>query len=142
MKFEILNVAVANKKVKIPLFLSSIPAGAPNSATDYIANELDLNDYLIKHPKSTFFVKVSGDSMQDSSIDDGDILIVDRSMEARNYSIVIAKLNNEFTVKRVALKKKDIFLVPENPKYKPMKIEQSMDFQVWGIVTYVIKHPQ
>ena len=141
-ELEILKPSEVKKKIKLPLFLSSVSAGAPNSASDYVASELDLNEYLIRHPLSTFFVKVKGDSMIDSGISEGDILIVDRSIEAKNYSIVIAILNNEFTVKRVALKKKEVFLVPENPKYKPIKIDKSMDFQVWGSVTYVIKQPK
>jgi DNA polymerase V len=139
---EILYGFEMKKKMKLPLFLSSVSAGPANSATDHISSKLDLNEYLIKHPKQTFFVKVKGDSMIDSGINEGDILIVDRSMEARNYSIIIAVLNNEFTVKRVALKKKEVYLIPENPKYKPIKIDVSMNFSVWGLVTYVIKQPK
>ena len=130
------------KDYKLPLYLSSVAAGMPGPAEEQIAAEMDLNDYLIKHPQATFFVRVKGDSMNDSSIEDGDILIVDRALEAKNYSIVIAVLNNEFTVKRVQLKKKELFLIPENPKYKPMKITENMSFQIWGVVTYVIKQPR
>src|SRR4030042_6039051 len=88
-------------KVKLPLYISRIKAGFPSPADDYIEKELDLNEYLIKHPAATFFVRVEGNSMIDAGIHSGDILIVDKSLEAKNNKIVIAVVNGELTVKRI-----------------------------------------
>lgn len=126
--------------LKLQLFTSSVSAGFPSPAEDYVENELDLNKMMIDHPAATFFVKVKGDSMLNASINDGDILVVDRAKNIKKNSIVIAFLDGEFTVKRMAREKKGTFLVPENPKYKPIKVTSEMDFKVWGIVTYVIKN--
>lgn len=127
-------------KLKLPLFTSRIKAGFPSPADDYIEKNLDLNEYLIKHPASTFFLKVEGESMIDAGIHSGDILIVDRALEPKNNKIVIAALNGELTVKRIKKEKNKLFLIPENNKYEPIEISEEMDFSIWGIVTYVI-HP-
>ncbi len=126
--------------VKLQLFTSTISAGFPSPAEDYVENELDLNKMMIDHPAATFFVKVKGDSMMNASISDGDILVVDRALNIQKDSIVIAFLDGEFVVKRLSKDKKGVFLIPENPKYKPIKITSEMDFKIWGIVTYVIKN--
>jgi DNA polymerase V len=101
---------------------------------------LDLNEELIKNPASTFFVRVSGDSMVDAGIHDNDILIVDRSIEAREGKIVIAILDGELVVKRLRRIKGQLCLIPENPRYAPIMIKPDSDFIIWGIVTNVI-HP-
>lgn len=121
-----------------PLFLNPVQAGFPSPAEDYIERKLDLNEHLIEHPAATFFVRVEGDSMLGAGIHKGDILIVDRSLEAVNGRIIIAVLNGEFTVKRLKKDGDAIYLVPENPKFPKIQIEPSWDFQVWGVVTYVI----
>ncbi len=126
------------KKLFLPLFTSTIKAGFPSPADDFVENKLDLNTYLIDHPTATFFVKVSGDSMINAGIFSGDILIVDKSLEAKDKNIIIAIINGEFTVKRFRKKGNDIYLVPENPNYKAMKIKETSNFEVWGVVTYVI----
>jgi DNA polymerase V len=126
-------------KIKLPMFVSSISAGFPSPAEDFVENELDLNEFLIKHPAATFFVKVKGDSMLNAAISDGDILVVDRSLDPGNNSIVIAFLDGEFRVKRICVKGKEHFLWPENPKYQPIKITDEMDFKIWGLVTFIIK---
>ncbi len=122
----------------IPLYLSSIKAGFPSAADDYLDKKVDLNEYLIKHPAATFFIKVKGDSMTGAGICSGDMLIVDRSQEAKNNSIVVAILNGEFTVKRLQKKKGKIFLMAENPNYKPIEVVPGMDFEVWGVVLHAI----
>lgn len=127
-------------KLKLPLFTSRIKAGFPSPADDYIEKNLDLNEYLIKHPASTFFLKVEGESMIEAGIHSGDILIVDRALEPKNNKIVIAALNGELTVKRIKKEKNKLLLIPENNKYDPIEISEEMDFSIWGIVTYVI-HP-
>lgn len=127
------------KSTKIPLYNSNIKAGFPSPADDFIDLSLDLNEHLIDHPEATFFVKVSGDSMINAGIHQDDLLIVDRSFIAENDQIVIAILNGEFTCKRYHKDSKgNITLLPENENYKPIKITESMDFMVWGVVTYVI----
>jgi DNA polymerase V len=142
MTLKVKEIYSFNKKnkLKLPLFISSIKAGFPSPADDYIEKNLDLNEYLIKHPPATFFLKVEGESMIDAGIRSGDILIVDRSLEPKNNKIVIAALNGELTVKRIKKIKNKLFLVPENNQYLPIEITNEMDFSVWGIVTYVI-HP-
>jgi len=123
-----------------PMYLASASAGFPSPADDFVEQSLDLNEFLIKHPSATFFVRVAGDSMLGAGIHDGDILIVDKALEAHDGSIVIAALDGEFTVKR--LKKSDgrVWLVPENPQFFPIEIEEGRDFDIWGVVTNVI-HP-
>ena len=122
----------------LPLYLSRIRAGFPSPADDYLDKKLDLNEHLIKHPASTFFVKVKGDSMIGAGINSGDMLIVDRSIKASDKKIVVATLNGDFTVKRLHEKGDKKFLISENPNYKPIEITESMDFEVWGVVIHVI----
>ncbi|MBP9855522.1 MAG: translesion error-prone DNA polymerase V autoproteolytic subunit [Candidatus Omnitrophica bacterium] len=135
-----LNIYRYTKKVeqKFPLYLSQVPAGFPSPADDYIEKSLDLNEYLINHPESTFFVRVKGDSMINAGIQNGSVLIVDRSLEAINNKIVVAILNGEFTVKRIKKYNGSISLVPENPNYSPIEVTNNMDFEVWGVVVHVI----
>ncbi len=124
-----------------PLVVSSVSAGFPSPADDYIEGQLDLNQHLIRHPVATFFVRVEGDSMIDAGIHPGDILIVDRALEPKDKNVVIANLNGELTVKRIRIKHKKILLMPENENYFPLAIPKETDFEVWGIVTYVIHAP-
>jgi len=126
------------KDGKLPLFIEPVFAGFPSPADDFIDKKLDLNEHLIKHPTATFFVRVAGDSMQKAGIHNGDILIVDRSLEPRDNSIVIALLDNEFTVKRIKKQKGNLYLVPENSRFKPTRVNEDMDFEIWGVVTHAI----
>jgi DNA polymerase V len=121
-----------------PLFLHPVQAGFPSPAEDYIEKKLDLNEHLIQHPAATFFVRVEGDSMIGAGIHKGDILIVDRSLDALSGRIVIAVLNGEFTVKRLKKEGEILYLIPENPKFPTLEIKPEWDFQIWGVVTYVI----
>jgi DNA polymerase V len=123
---------------KLPLFLESVSAGFPSPAEDYVEGRLDLNDFLIRNPSATFFVRVTGDSMIDAGIYSGDILVVDRSLNPKNSSIVIAVIDGELVVKRLGMQKNKLYLLPENRKYEPIEITQEMNFEVWGIVTTVI----
>lgn len=122
----------------LPVFLSGVQAGFPSPADDYIENQLNINELVVQHPAATFFVKVEGESMKDANIHSGDILVVDRSLEGSNGKIVVAIINGEFTVKRLSKSASGTFLVPENPKYSSIKIGPDTDFQIWGVVTYVI----
>ena len=123
---------------KRPLFLVPVSAGFPSPVDDYIENSLDLNKYLIKHPAATFFVRVKGDSMIDAGIHSGDILIVDRSLDATDKKVVIAVIDGELTVKRVRIIDKKLYLLPENNEFSSTEITESMDFTIWGVVTNVI----
>ena len=123
-----------------PIFMAPVTAGFPSPAEDYIEGKLDLNEHLVKHPAATFFVRVVGDSMIDAGIHPGDILIVDRSLEAADKKVVIAVVEGELTVKRIRLINEKIVLMPENENYKPLQINKETDFEIWGVVTNVI-HP-
>lgn len=127
-------------KIKLPLFLSTISAGFPSPADDYIDKRIDLNKSLIKHPAATFFVRAKGESMTNSGISNNDLLIVDRSIEAYNNSIIVAILNGSFTVKRFKKKGNNVYLLPDNKKYKQIRVTEDMDFQVWGVVKFAIKN--
>jgi DNA polymerase V len=133
----ILEVDQKNMYVR-PLFTSSVSAGFPSPAEDHIDRKLDLNELLIRHPVSTFFVRVDGDSMKDASINHDDILVVDRSLEAKNGKIVIAIVNGELTVKRLERNHTSCKLVPANPDCTPIVITEDTDFSIWGVVTSVI----
>lgn len=126
------------KRKILPLFLSKVPAGFPSPADDYLEQKLDLNEFLIKHPAATFFVKVEGDSMVQAGIHSGDILIVDRSSQPKNNSVIVAILNGEFTVKRLKKINKKIYLLSDNPRYMPIPVEEEVDFEIWGVVRHVI----
>ncbi len=125
-------------KKKHPLFLVPVPAGFPSPADDYIEKALDFNEYLVKHPAATFPVRVTGDSMIGAGIHSGDLLIVDRSLEPRDGSVVIAILDGELTVKRLERHDGKLFLVPENPNYPLIPIHEEQSFEVWGVVKHVI----
>ncbi len=122
----------------IPYYDYGVPAGFPSIAEDYIEQALNLNELVVKHPAATFFVRVEGESMQGAGIFTGDILVVDRSLFPSSGQIVIALLNGEFTVKRLKKEKQRILLVAEHPSYAPIIVSEESDFQVWGVVTYVI----
>ncbi len=135
-------------KIKLPLYDTRISAGFPSPAEDYIDKKLDLNEHLIKHPSATFYVKVEGDSMIDAGIFSGDMLIVDRALEAIHKKIIVAVVDGEFTVKRLIIKKhknsdssnniNKIFLQPANKNYPTIEIMEDMEFEIWGVVTNVI----
>ena len=126
-------------KLEIPLFQSTVNAGFPSPAEDYVERPLDLNEKLIKRPAATFFVRAAGDSMTGAGILSGDILVVDRAAEPASGKIVIAALQGEFTVKRLKIAKDKITLMPENPNYEPLEISPDIDMEIWGVVTAVVR---
>jgi len=140
MKVQAIYHPDQSTQCKRPLFMVPVSAGFPSPAEDYIEGKLDLNQYLVKHPAATFFVKVTGNSMIDAGIHDGDILIVDRSLKPVNRKVVIAVVNGELSVRRIRVTKGKVFLMPENRDYEPLQVGEEMDFEVWGVVTAVI-HP-
>jgi DNA polymerase V len=127
-----------SKPCSLPLALCWVEAGFPSPADDYMEGSLDLNDHIIKHPSATYFVKASGDSMIGAGIFNGDLLIVDRSLEASNGKVVIAEVDGQLTVKRL-LKLSDGFsLQSENSSYPPIELQEGNEVVVWGVVTHVI----
>lgn len=131
--------AKLTKKKSLPLFEDKVAAGIPSPAENKIEKHLDLNEYLIKNPSTTFYVRVEGYSMIDAGIHPNDLLVVDLSLKAKNNQIIIAYINGEFTVKRLKIEKnKQMWLYPENKDYSPLQITEEMDFRIWGVVTNVI----
>ena len=124
--------------VDLPLFGSKIPAGFPLPADDHLEATIDLNRQFVRHPAATFFVRVKGFSMIKAGIHDGDMLIVDRSLEAQSGSIVIAVVNGDLSLKRLLINGNEVWLMPENPKFQPLQITDGMELQVWGVVAHVI----
>ena len=122
----------------IPLFGTAVRAGLPTFTDDHVEARLDLHTHLVPHPQTTFFVRVQGDSMENAGIQDGDLLVVDRSLPAREHAIIIAALDGELTVKRLRYQQGQPQLVPENDRYKVITIEPDQDFHIWGVVTSVI----
>ncbi len=122
-----------------PVFIAMVPAGFPSPADDYLEGKLDLNQYLIKHPAATFFVRVTGESMTEACIHSGDLLIVDRSLEPRDGTIVIAVLDGELTVKQLEKRKEKLCLLPANKNYEPLEVSEQQSFEIWGVVTNVIR---
>jgi DNA polymerase V len=120
-----------------PVF-TSVSAGFPSPADDYLEKTLNLQELLVQHPLATFFVRVKGQSMLGAGIHDGDILIVDRTLQPRHGKIAIVVIDAEFTVKRLAKRGDKLFLVPENENFAELEIREEMDFEVWGIVTSII----
>lgn len=123
----------------IPLAESSVHAGFPSPADDFLEGSLDLNSLVIKHPEATFFARVKGDSMQDEGIAEGDILVVDKAIEPFDGCLAVAYVDGEFTLKRVRMEPDRILLVPANPKYPVIEIAAGQDFAVWGVVRWIVK---
>ena len=121
-----------------PISSSTVNAGFPSPAEDYIETHLDISKRIIKNPASTFLVKAKGNSMIEKGIHNGDILVVDKSVQASNNSIIVAYIDGEFTVKRFVKQKDKIILYPANDNYEPILVTEENDFLVWGVVTYVL----
>lgn len=123
----------------LPILATRVPAGFPSPASDYIEDSLDLHKFLIPHPSATFFFRVQGDSLRDAGICDGDILVVDRSVEAVSGAIVLATLDGAFTVKVLVITRDGIRLEARNPAYKPIEISDPDALHIWGPVTGVVR---
>ena len=116
----------------------SISAGFPSPADDYTEENIDLNDYLISNPFSTFFLRVKGDSMINAGIKNNDLIIVDKSLNAKPGNIIIAMIDGEFTIKRLSRKDNELYLKAENKNYPDFKFKNHIDIQIWGVVIYSI----
>lgn len=127
-----------NPDLHLPLS-GSVSAGFPSPAQDYADVSLDLNKELIRNPSSTFFARVSGHSMQGAGIEDGDLLVIDKSLTPSDGDIAVCFLDGEFTLKRIQRDKKGLTLLPAHPDYPPIPVTDDNHFVLWGIVTYSIK---
>ncbi|MBP5539353.1 MAG: translesion error-prone DNA polymerase V autoproteolytic subunit [Bacteroidales bacterium] len=117
-----------------------IHAGFPSPAQDYSDRAIDLNKELIRHPAATFFGRVAGDSMRDAGISEGDLLVIDRSLQPSDGDMVVCYLDGEFALKTLRFKEGRPVLYAANPQYKPIPIEEGSDFRAWGVVTYIVKN--
>ena len=138
----IMSLAVNPEPFSIPLFSHSVRAGFPSPADDYVAEALDLNEHLIAHREATFFLRAKGHSMTGAGIQDGDLLVVDRSLTPANRSVVIAVVDGEFTVKRLSKRGGKIRLLAENPDFAAIDFKDGQELQIWGVVTNVIHRMQ
>ncbi|HEV7380002.1 MAG TPA: translesion error-prone DNA polymerase V autoproteolytic subunit [Dyadobacter sp.] len=123
----------------LPLY-EGISAGFPSPAADFIDLSIDLNKELIHNPATTFYGRVKGESMKGAGIGDGDLMIIDKSLKARQGSIVVCFIDGEFTVKRITFDKQTCWLLAENDKYPPIKVTEDNDMVIWGVVINVIKY--
>ena len=124
---------------ELPFIKGGIKAGFPSPAIDFEDEKMSLDKFLVKNPQATFYARADGDSMTGAGIDNGDIMIIDRSLSPKENKIAVCCIDGEFTVKRIKIEKDGLYLIPENKDFEPIKITESNQLIVWGIVTYVIK---
>ena len=132
------SAAIQQERTGLPLYLAPVEAGFPSPAEDYLDRRLDLHQHLVRNEAATFFLRAHGESMLGAGIHDGDLLIVDRSVDAVHRKVVIAALDGELTVKRLLHREGRVFLAPENPQFEPIDITESEFVHIWGVVTYVV----
>jgi DNA polymerase V len=124
---------------ELPFISGGIKAGFPSPAADFDESKISLDNVLVKNREATFYAKASGTSMIGAGIDDGDILVIDRSIEPQNNKIAVCYIDGEFTVKRIKVEKDCVYLMPENANFQPIKVTDENELIIWGMVTYVIK---
>ena len=140
--FKLEEMDLLKDSCSIPLFYSGASCGFPNPADDYIQERIDISEYLVPNPLSTFFVRAKGNSMEGSRIFDSSLLIVDRSITPASGSICLCILEREFTVKKLERRGGEIYLVATNRQYQVIKVTTEMDFEVWGVITNVVSKPE
>lgn len=140
VKLQIYSADLATV-LELPFVDAGIKAGFPSPAQDYLTDSIDLNRDIIKHKESTFYGRVDGDSMKDAGMGDGDIIVVDKALEARDGDFVVAFLDGDYTIKEFRKDKSGDFgwLVPHNRDYSPIKVTAENNFIIWGVVTFTIK---
>ena len=141
MKNKSIEILKPDSVESLNIKLSDTPvnAGFPCPAQNHMENTNDLNRALVKNPSSTFYARVKGESMINDGVDDGDLLVIDRSVEPYENCLAVCFLDGEFTLKKVRLDGDDLLLVPANEKFKPIRVKKDNDFYVWGVVRYLIK---
>ena len=140
VKLQIYSADVSTV-LELPFADGGIKAGFPSPAQDYLTDAIDLNRDIIKHKESTFYARVSGDSMKDAGIGDGDIVVVDKALDAKDGDFVVAFIDGDFTIKQFKMDQSGEFgwLVPYNSDYSPIRVTADNDFQIWGVITFTIK---
>jgi DNA polymerase V len=138
-KNDILLPVLDSAPIRAPLFSHKVAAGFPSPADDYIEARLSLDELLIQHKDSTFFVRAKGNSMVGAGIFDGDLLVVDKSLSPKSGDIIIAIMDGDLTVKRLEKRGKKVLLKPENPRFKEIELKEGQELQVWGVVTSTVK---
>lgn len=123
----------------LPYADHGIQAGFPSPAQDYISESIDLNHEIVRHPAATFFGRVSGDSMINEGIEEGDLLVIDRSLQPEDGDLAVCCVDGEFTLKRIKLESDRVWLIPANEAFDPIVVTEENRFEVWGVVTYTIK---
>lgn len=141
MKSEVLEFFIPDDSniIEIPLASSSISAGFPSPADDFQEDKISLDKYVVKNKDATFYASLKGTSMIDAGFDEGDILVIDRSLEPSDNKIAVCFVDGDFTVKRVKVTTDGAWLLPYNKDLKPIKITEENTFIIWGIVTYIVK---
>lgn len=135
-----LDIYSAQTETELDLpVLQGISAGFPSPAMDFIDLSIDLNRHLIKHPSATFYGRVKGESMKDAGINDGDLLVIDKSIDPVDGKIAVCFVDGEFTLKRIKTDSGGVWLVPANESYRPIHVTEENDLRIWGVVTHVIK---
>ena len=142
LKLDIFSSEVPTEELNVSYIDAGIKAGFPSPAQDYLTGTIDLNRELIRHRETTFLARVSGNSLNDAGICDGDIVVIDKSLEAKNGDFVVAFVDGEFTLKEFRFDEKNncAWLIPHNKDYEPIKVTEENQFLVWGVLTYTIKH--
>lgn len=125
--------------LKLPLISQGISAGFPSPALDFDEVAIDMNEYLVENKDSTFYGRAKGQSMKDDGIDDGDLLVIDKSIRKVNGRIAVCFIEGEFTLKRIKIENGECWLLPANEKYDPIQVSEGDELTVWGIVTFIIK---
>lgn len=126
--------------VELP-YAEGIKAGFPSPAQDYMTDSIDLNKEIVKHKETTFYARVDGDSMQEAGIGNGDIVVIDKSLDVRNGDFIAAFIDGEFTLKqyKTDAAARCAWLMPANPAYPPIKVTEENNFIIWGVITHTIK---
>lgn len=135
-KLELFQIEYNTQEVEM---CGDVRAGFPSPADDTPYEKLDLMRLVVRHPASTFYFRISGVSMVDDGFDEGDIVVVDRSLEPTNNATAVCFIDGEFTIKKIRQEKDCLYLMPANKEYKPIKVTAENEFMVWGVVTYIIK---
>ena len=135
-KLELFQIEYNTQEVEM---CGDVRAGFPSPADDTPHEKLDLMRLVVRHPASTFYFRISGVSMVDDGFDEGDIVVVDRSLEPTNNATAVCFIDGEFTIKKIRQEKNCLYLMPANKEYKPIKVTAENEFMGWGVVTYIIK---
>lgn len=137
----IINSINRDEQSEIPYVDGGVRAGFPSPAQDSVFESIDINKLIVRHPATTFCARVVGDSMEGANVFDGDILVIDRSLEPRNGDMAVCCIEGEFTLKYIEVESDGLWLRPANPSYPRIKVDEAEYFQIWGIVTFSIhKH--